>query len=184
MTTFVELGAGVTGLPSIALLRMGKEVVTTDIHALVPTLQRNLDGNTRDDFGYAEAQPLVWTHQDDPALAQSIEKIMRNERFRNGFDGIAMCDCIYSEASAPALVDTIRALSQATLERSGTAPMIICFSEIRNQAAQDEFVRCLGARKDFEWTLLLPSEWHRFVPLECRLEYINLYHIRLNQALK
>lgn len=89
-------------------------------------------------------------------------------------DVITMCDCIYSEASAIALVDTIHALCERNLQAGAPPPAIHCLSEVRNASAQEMFVEVAEGR-GFNVRLVAVDEWHPRVPEECRSDHMNLY---------
>lgn len=161
--SFIELGAGVTGVPSIALATLGHSVVATDISELVPQLAKNLEIN---DLGEnAQAQTLEWKNWNGWITQDS------NPMHFNA-DKIVMADCIYSEASASSLVDTIAYL----VKQSPSIDEVICVSEQRNEQAQAEFRRL--AEPWFELEMVAPEMWQQTCPEELRADYLNLYLLR------
>jgi predicted nicotinamide N-methyase len=178
----LELGAGITGLPSIAWHRLGaRRVFVTDIEALIPALQRNLESNRmskkkkKKNGGGGEMIPLALEWQPDMTMEQLREVVP--EQWQDDLqklDTIVMCDCIYSEASATALVATLRVVCEGITATSG--PRIDCVSEIRNADAQERFVR--EAEAYFDVRLVPCAEWHALVPDACRLDYVNYYQLR------
>lgn len=161
---WVELGSGV-GLIGLMLNKLGVEnIVVTDIDALVPTIEKNVEANgilvqsisgrrrnekTMEDCASMPTaivvEPLVWNDED----------AIRHIRSTGGpIDYILACDCIYSEASAVDLVLTMEKLA-------GSDTMIICLSEVRNQMAQDTFLE--QAKAFFTVELIPPVQWQKKV---------------------
>ncbi|KAI8980818.1 putative methyltransferase-domain-containing protein [Pilobolus umbonatus] len=168
---WVELGSGV-GLIGIMLHKLGIEDVTiTDIEELIPTMERNVEAN---DIGvrsikgrfkneaedkFIVVDPLLWGD------SEHIESVLSGGEI----DYIVACDCIYSEASAIDLVNTMDRLS--TINTT-----IICISEVRNQAAQDMFISEAKAR--FQLELLPAIQWQKKVQHQVDFdETVNLYRL-------
>lgn len=169
---WVELGAGV-GLLGLMLHRLGVEhIMMTDIEELVPTLEKNVEANnilvhsitgrrenqTTDATKGITIEPLLWN--DDEA----IQHIKSDGKI----DYILACDCIYSEASAMDLVATMDKLADPET-------IIICLSELRNQAAQDKFME--EAKKIFIVELIPPLQWQKKVTNVAFDETLNLYRL-------
>ncbi|KAG1406694.1 hypothetical protein G6F60_002733 [Rhizopus arrhizus] len=133
---WVELGSGV-GLIGIMLHKLGiEEVMMTDIGELINTLEKNVEANkiavkslsgrrkNETNENTIVVEPLLWNNKQEMDYIKSAGDI----------DYILACDCIYSEASAIDLVETMDYLSNENTT-------ILCISEVRNQAAQDKFVQ-------------------------------------------
>lgn len=150
---WVELGSGV-GLIGILLRKLGIEhVIITDIAELVTVMERNVEANglrvkslsgrrknDAEEDGTVVVEPLLWNDK------EAIEHV----RDSGPIDYILACDCIYSEASAVDLVDTMYALASKETK-------IVCVSEVRNQAAQDRFLA--EAQKRFKIQILPANVW-------------------------
>jgi len=176
--TWIELGSGV-GLMGIMLAKLGvQRVVMTDIEELVDTMTTNvtlngmickdLDGReigtsppTGKEEGQVVVAPLFWGDK---------EAIMKTkDRYKP--DYILACDCIYSEASAIDLVETMALLCTPTT-------IIVCMSEVRNQAAQDAFIR--EAKRLFDVELVPTVKWHGKVAKHIAFdETLNLYRLKI-----
>ncbi|CAO3611318.1 unnamed protein product [Cunninghamella blakesleeana] len=169
---WVELGAGV-GLLGLMLHKLGVEhVIMTDIQELVPTMEKNVEANdmlvhsitgrrenkTTDATKGITIEPLLWNDDDAIRHIKSDGKI----------DYILACDCIYSEASAIDLVATMAKLADPDT-------IIVCLSELRNQAAQDTFME--EAKKVFIVELIPPVQWQKKVGNVDFDETLNLYRI-------
>ncbi|KAI8081478.1 putative methyltransferase-domain-containing protein [Halteromyces radiatus] len=172
---WVELGSGV-GLIGLMLHRLGIEhVMVTDIAELVPTLERNVEANgilvqsitgrrknekSMEDYSNMAVvvEPLLWNDDDAIGHVKSAGPI----------DYIVACDCIYSEASAVGLVMTMDKLA-------GPDTIIICLSEVRNQAAQDTFME--QANRVFSVDLIPPEQWRKKVTGVDFDETLNLYRL-------
>jgi predicted nicotinamide N-methyase len=170
---WVELGSGV-GLIGLMLHKLGVEnVVITDIEELVETMERNVEANDIavksisgrrnnqvNNNNVLVVEPLLWNNAADIDYVKSDGEI----------DYIVACDCIYSEASAIDLVQTMDSLAS-------DKTTIICISEVRNQAAQDKFKQEAMARFDVE---LLPAiQWQKKVSNQVDFdETLNLYRIK------
>ncbi|KAI9032700.1 putative methyltransferase-domain-containing protein [Phycomyces nitens] len=172
---WVELGSGV-GLIGIMLRKMGiEDVMITDISELVPVMERNVEANgftvksvsgrRKNEASHTEVlvEPLLWGDGD------AIEHVKSS----GTIDYLVACDCIYSEASALDLVDTMDRLADETTT-------IICISEVRNQAAQDAFMA--EAKSRFHMELLPPSQWQGKVKGVAFAETLNLYRLRKSAA--
>jgi predicted nicotinamide N-methyase len=169
---WVELGSGV-GLIGIMLHKLGiEDVVITDIEELVPTMERNVEANhinirsingrrkNEKDDNFIVVDPLFWNNQEE----------MSSIKAGGDIDYIVACDCIYSEASAMDLVDTMDFLSDEKTT-------IICISEVRNQAAQDKFMS--EAQQRFQVELLPAIQWQKKVNHQVDFdETLNLYRLR------
>ncbi|KAI8336595.1 putative methyltransferase-domain-containing protein [Chlamydoabsidia padenii] len=160
---WVELGSGV-GLIGLMLHKVGVEnIVMTDIDELVPTIEKNVEANgilvqsisgrrenkkSMDDCSSMPTavvvEPLVWN--DDNAI--------RHIKSSGPIHYILACDCIYSEASAVDLIMTMDKLA-------GPDTLIICLSEVRNQVAQDTFIK--QAQSVFLVELVPPNQWQKKV---------------------
>ncbi|KAI8074713.1 putative methyltransferase-domain-containing protein [Gongronella butleri] len=180
---WVELGSGV-GLIGIMLAKLGIErVVITDIDELVPAMERNVEANALASWsisgrkanedataaswkGSVTVEPLLWN--DDVAI--------KHIKSLGQIDYIVACDCIYSEASAVDLV--------ATMDKLATNDtVIICLSEVRNQAAQDTFLE--QARAIFHVDLVPQPQWQKKILGVEFEETLNLYRLSrtpLNQG--
>ncbi|KAG0169384.1 hypothetical protein DFQ28_003696 [Apophysomyces sp. BC1034] len=169
---WVELGSGI-GLLGIMLHKLGVEdVVVTDIEELIPVLEKNVEANgigvksisgrrknPADDSNAIIVEPLLWNDDDAIKHVKSAGEI----------DYVLACDCIYSEASAVDLVETMDKLcSEKTT--------VICISEVRNQAAQERFVAEAMAR--FEVELVPAIQWQKKVTQIAFDETLNLYRLR------
>eukprot|EP01018_Ginkgo_biloba_P000546 Gb_17486 [translate_table: standard] len=95
----VELGAG-TGIPGLAAAVLGADVVLTDIQALVPGLQRNVDENGLGEK--AKVETLVWG-DDCSMLSPPV-------------DFILISDLLYDATAMPALCHTLKELSNENTE--------------------------------------------------------------------
>ncbi|KAI8393719.1 putative methyltransferase-domain-containing protein [Radiomyces spectabilis] len=170
---WVELGSGV-GLIGIMLHKLGLENVTiTDIAELLPTMERNVEANNyavhtitgrrentaKQDNQSIIVEPLLWND------AEAISHI----KSMGDIDYIVACDCIYSEASAIDLVETMDHLATSQT-------YIICISEVRNQAAQDAFLA--EAKKRFTVDLIPAIQWQKKVTDISFDETLNLYRLR------
>ncbi|KAF7726956.1 hypothetical protein EC973_008151 [Apophysomyces ossiformis] len=170
---WVELGSGI-GLLGIMLHKLGVEdVVMTDIEELIPVMEKNVEANgigvksisgrrknPVDDSNIIIVEPLLWN--DDNA----IDHI----KAAGEIDYILACDCIYSEASAVDLVETMEKLASEETT-------IICISEVRNQAAQERFLAEANMR--FEVELLPAIQWQKKVVSQIDFEEtLNLYRLR------
>lgn len=177
--TWIELGSGV-GLMGIMLAKLGvKRVVMTDIEELVRTMQVNVDLNgmickdldgreifehKSDVDGEVIVAPLFWG--DKQAISKTKELYSP--------DYILACDCIYSEASAIDLVETMALLCTPTT-------IIVCMSEVRNQAAQNAFIR--EAERLFDVELVPTVKWHGKVAKHIAFdETLNLYRLRIKKT--
>lgn len=175
-STWIELGSGV-GLMGIMLAKLGvQRVVMTDIEELVDTMKSNvslndmvckdLDGRiiaqpSSKEEGEIVVAPLFWGDK------EAIHKT--KDRYKP--DYILACDCIYSEASAIDLVETMALLCTPST-------IIVCMSEVRNQAAQDAFIR--EAEGLFHVELVPTVKWHGKVAKHIAFdETLNLYRLRL-----
>ncbi|CAO3633269.1 unnamed protein product [Cunninghamella echinulata] len=161
------------GLLGLMLHRLGVEhIIMTDIEELVPTLEKNVEANnilvhsitgrrenqTTDATKGITIEPLLWN--DDEA----IQHIKSDGKI----DYILACDCIYSEASAMDLVATMDKLADPET-------VIVCLSELRNQAAQDKFME--EAKKIFIVELIPPLQWQKKVTNVAFDETLNLYRL-------
>lgn len=169
---WVELGSGV-GLIGIMLHKLGiEDVVITDIQELVETMERNVEANdinvrsisgrrkNEKDDNFIVVDPLLWGNEEEMASIKAGGDI----------DYIVACDCIYSEASAVDLVNTMDGLSSENTT-------IICISEVRNQAAQDKFMS--EAQSRFQVELLPAIQWQKKVNHQVEFdETLNLYRLR------
>jgi hypothetical protein len=149
---------------------MGHKAIATDIPSLIPTLAKNLRFNNIDD---RFAQSLLWGSNHG-----NVRSILAD---LGGLDGIIMADCIYSEASAKQLVETLVVLLEEWLSRESESldgmkwPDVICLSELRNQQAQDEF--CVHAATWFRVELVEPSVWHATLPASLQYDHYRLYRL-------
>ncbi|KAI9254840.1 putative methyltransferase-domain-containing protein [Sporodiniella umbellata] len=171
---WVELGSGV-GLIGIMLHKIGiREVIMTDIGELVKTLEKNVEANqivvkslsgrrkNTTNENTITVEPLLWNNKQEMDYVKSAGDI----------DYIVACDCIYSEASAMDLVETMDYLSDEKTT-------IICISEVRNQAAQDKFVEEASNRFNIE--LIPPIKWQKRIDNQVKFdETLNFY--RLNKS--
>ncbi|CAO3653312.1 unnamed protein product [Mucor hiemalis] len=169
---WVELGSGV-GLIGIMLHKLGiEDVVITDIRELVETMERNVEANdinvrsisgrrkNEKDDNFIVVDPLLWGDEEE----------MDSIKAGGDIDYIVACDCIYSEASAMDLVNTMDCLSSENTT-------IICISEVRNQAAQDKFMS--EAQSRFQVELLPAMQWKKKVNHQVEFdETLNLYRLR------
>jgi hypothetical protein len=180
--SFIEIGAGVTGLPSIALYRLGCNGIATDLSDLMPNLSENLQLNRLNSSkAYLDCFPLEWSENQDPQFTNLIGEIIAKFDIYNGLDAIVLADCIYSEASAPALVNTLRILSLEASKRhpDGHVSEIYNISEIRNEDAQSTFRR-LAREHGFQLTILPNDKWQAagVIPLTCKFDEVNLYRLK------
>ncbi|KAG1474105.1 hypothetical protein G6F56_000551 [Rhizopus delemar] len=170
---WVELGSGV-GLIGIILHKLGiGEVIMTDIGELVNTLEKNVEANeiavktlsgrrkNKANESTIIVEPLLWNNKQEMDYVKSAGDI----------DYIVACDCIYSEASAIDLVETMDYLSNEKTT-------IICISEVRNQAAQDKFIQEASSRFSIE--LIPPVRWQKKIDEVKFDETLNFY--RLNKS--
>jgi predicted nicotinamide N-methyase len=169
---WVELGSGV-GLIGIMLHKLGiEDVVITDIQELVVPMEKNvqandirvksISGRKKNDYqdNVIVVDPLLWDNQQD----------MDSIKAAGDIDYIVACDCIYSEASAMDLVNTMDYLATKNTT-------IICISEVRNQQAQDKFI--LEAKSRFQVELLPAIQWQKKVNHQVDFdETLNLYLLR------
>lgn len=170
MFSFLELGSGVTGLPSIAASKLGKYAIASDIPELLNELERNVALNK--DNGNLSAYHLKWSSDD--ACMPEIDAILKPlKREALSLDVVLLSDCIYSEASAEALVNTLKLIKRKCLEMFKSSPVILCMTEVRNQSAQTDFL--LKAKECFQVTLMDADYWQQFVPEELQQNFINLY---------
>jgi hypothetical protein len=124
-----------------------------------------------------DADELYW--QEEMMEARKVVMRLFDKHFSEYWlDAILMADCIYSEASARALVTTLRAVVEENWRRFGDqrSVEIYCISELRNQAAQDEFLS-FARQFGFEYRLIPPAVWNPVVPEECRMDYVNFYRL-------
>ncbi|CAO3596941.1 unnamed protein product [Absidia cylindrospora] len=179
---WVELGSGV-GLIGLMLHRLGVEnVIVTDIEELLPIIEKNVEANDilvqsisgrRSNEKSMElcssmptavvVEPLLWNDDDAIYHVKSAGPI----------DYIVACDCIYSEASAVDLVLTMDKLA-------GPDTIIICLSEVRNQAAQDTFME--QAKSLFTVDLIPPVQWQKKIPGVEFDATLNLYRLHKPSA--
>lgn len=169
---WVELGSGV-GLIGIMLHKLGiEDVVITDIEELVETMEKNVEANQLHVKSISGRMKNDYDNDIivvDPLLWNNVEE-MDSIKAGGDIDYIVACDCIYSEASAMDLVDTMDYLS-------GEKTTIICISEVRNQAAQDKFM--LEAEARFQVELLPAIQWQKKVNQQVDFdETLNLYRLR------
>lgn len=169
---WVELGSGV-GLIGIMLHKLGiEDVVITDIGELVKTMEKNVEANdinirsisgrrkNEKEDNFIVVDPLLWGNEEE----------MDSIKAGGDIDYIVACDCIYSEASAMDLVNTMDYLSC-------DKTTIICISEVRNQAAQDKFMS--EAESIFQVELLPAIQWQKKVNHQVEFdETLNLYRLR------
>jgi nicotinamide N-methyltransferase len=119
----VELGAG-TGVPGLVAAAMGADVVLTDIQALIPGLQRNIDENGLGEK--AKAMALVWgdgCSGIDPPV-----------------DFILMSDVWYDVESMPDLCKTLRELSDGDTKILMACELRLVASECLEIMAEEGFV--------------------------------------------
>lgn len=168
---WVELGSGV-GLIGIMLHKLGiEDVVITDIEELVETMEKNVEANQLHVKSISGRMKNDYDNDIivvDPLLWNNVEE-MDSIKAGGDIDYIVACDCIYSEASAMDLVDTMDYLSDEKTT-------IICISEVRNQAAQDKFM--LEAEARFQVELLPAIQWQKKVNQVDFDETLNLYRLR------
>jgi predicted nicotinamide N-methyase len=169
---WVELGSGV-GLIGIMLHKLGiEDVVITDIQELVEPMEKNvlandirvksISGRRKNDYqdNVIVVDPLLWNNQQD----------MDSIKAAGDIDYLVACDCIYSEASAMDLVNTMDYLAT-------NSTTILCISEVRNQQAQDKFI--LEAKSRFQVELLPAIQWQKKVSHQVDFdETLNLYLLR------
>eukprot|EP01018_Ginkgo_biloba_P037218 Gb_01624 [translate_table: standard] len=118
--TLVELGAG-TGIPGLVAAVLGANVVLTDIPALLPGLQKNVDENELGEI--VKVKALIWG-EDCSDLSPPV-------------DFILMSDLLYDVNAMPALCRTLKDLSDDHTQillayelRFGTTE---CFKAIREE---------------------------------------------------
>ncbi|KAI8332558.1 putative methyltransferase-domain-containing protein [Chlamydoabsidia padenii] len=171
---WVELGSGV-GLVGLTLHQLGIDnVIMTDIAELIPMLEKNVEANgvlVQSISGRRE-NPVS---MDDGCTSMVVEPLLWNDdtaiqhiKSAGPIDYIVVCDCIYSEASAVDLVITMDKLA-------GPDTVIICLSEVRNQAAQDTFME--QAQALFSVDLVPPVQWRKKVTDVTFDETLNLYRL-------
>eukprot|EP00762_Andalucia_godoyi_P008002 ANDGO_03463.mRNA.1 Protein-lysine methyltransferase C42C1.13 len=148
----LELGAGV-GLPGLFVGALGAEVVITDIPQLVPVMQQNIVANHVGNR--VHAMQLSWGNAADE------ESYIHQHGYP---DLVILADCIYSEASADALVGTLNNLCT-------DATVVFCVSEIRNKEAQDLFFQSVAG--SFTVSRIPPVEWWKLVPEGLRSDHIH-----------
>ncbi|GBG61183.1 hypothetical protein CBR_g19259 [Chara braunii] len=172
----LELGAGVVALPSILCAKLGaRRVIATDIPELVDGILENIQMNRLSE-DVITARPLVWG--DTEAMNAIVKDLRPNV--------ILASDCIYSEASAKALVQTMDQVCTSMVCEQGISPAIYCISEVRNAAAQLEFQQEASKRFDLE---IVPGPddvrgggkegWWRWVPPQCQVDHVNFYTMSL-----
>lgn len=121
----VELGAG-TGIPGLVAAVMGADVVLTDIQALIPGLQRNIDENGLGEK--AKAMALVWGHGCsglDPPV-----------------DFILMSDVLYDVESMPDLCHTLRELCDGDTKILIACELRLVASDCLEIMGEEGFVLC------------------------------------------
>lgn len=173
---WVELGSGI-GLLGIMLHKLGIEDVTmTDIGELVNTMERNVEANqiavksisgrrkNQTNENTIVIEPLLWNNKQEMDYIKSTGDI----------DYILACDCIYSEASAIDLVETMYYLSNEKTT-------IICISEVRNQAAQDKFMT--EALSKFRVELIPAIKWQKKINQVKFDETVNFYMLNKKTCL-
>ena len=120
--TIVELGAGVTGIPSIALgIACGAAaVLTTDLPDRCALLRANV-AKAYDDCGVkpcctAAVQALPWGEVALPQLPAA---------FRDGADVLVGADIIYHEFLYEPLLTTMRSFAEAAVQRGKPPPLVV-----------------------------------------------------------
>lgn len=174
---WIELGSGV-GLIGIMLHKLGIEnVVITDISELVETMERNVKANNiniKSITGRIKNEKQDDSIIVDPLLWNNLEEMSAIKRNfieeKEEIDYIVACDCIYSEASAIDLIETMDYLSNQHTT-------IICISEVRNQQAQDLFLK--EAQSRFFVELVPAIQWQKKLNHQVDFEEtLNLYLLR------
>ncbi|OZJ04840.1 hypothetical protein BZG36_02336 [Bifiguratus adelaidae] len=153
-SVWLELGAGV-GLIGLLLAKLGVgQVVITDVRELVQTMQQNVEANgfSNEEGSAILARELFWGNQD---------QINRLKEQYETFDYIVACDCIYSEASASALAQTMWMLAS-------TKTTIIVLTELRNKGAQDAFIK--EAEPLLYIETIQPSRWQSKIDQDIEFE--------------
>ncbi|EAU90214.2 hypothetical protein CC1G_05752 [Coprinopsis cinerea okayama7 len=127
----LELGSG-TGILSILLSPLVAKYTVTDIEALVPLIQKNINKNFPSDTSRPNisAEPLDWIalHSSTPA--------QRAKLFSNDppVDLILVVDCIYHPSLIPPLLSTI---DHVTIPDRTT---VLVLSELRSEEVLREFL--------------------------------------------
>jgi predicted nicotinamide N-methyase len=188
--TFLELGAGASGLPTIAMNRMGKFAYATDVKQVLKMLKKNMKANLQQEYehgGHLRAAGVVdtgemaceleWRDLEQMTDEWEADVSLLVERYAQfeGLDAILLADCIYSEASASALVNTLQLICRVCLRRYNRAPVIFCLSELRDQLAQDRFLSCAKSSGMFSVQLLRREDWQLCLPPSFRLDFYNFY---------
>jgi len=123
----LELGAG-TGLLGLVLAKMGCHVTLTDLDAMVPLLQTNVDVNKIRmksqgfNYGSAQVKTLQWGNK------EHIESLSDSYAFIFG------SDCIYEESVLPVLFETV-------LKCSSKKTVIVFANEKRNISIHERFIQ-------------------------------------------
>lgn len=121
----VELGAG-TGIPGLVAAAMGADVVLTDIQALIPGLQRNVDENGLGEK--AKAMALVWGDG--------------CSRLEPPVDFVLMSDVLYDVESMPGLLQTLKELSDGDTKILMACELRLVASECLEIMVEEGFVLC------------------------------------------
>eukprot|EP00887_Chlorella_sp_A99_P000260 scaffold13.g260.t1 len=156
----LELGAGGSGIAGLAAACLGAHVVATDLPAVLPQLEGNLQRN-RGMVGAAggsiAAAALDWRDPPEQALsrlAAQLEGQLEGRQRQHlatplAFDWLIGADLIYSEAAIPPLVATIRAVAAAAVGRS-QLPLLVAHKhrhdEVDSQLLEQLQAAGLGVR--------------------------------------
>jgi len=123
----VELGAG-TGIPGLVAAAMGADVVLTDIQALIPGLQRNIDENGLRER--AKAMALVWG---DGCSGLDLDPPV---------DFVLISDVWYDVDAMPDLCQTLRDLSDGDTKILMGCELRFVASECLEIMVEEGFVLC------------------------------------------
>ncbi|KAI9143703.1 putative methyltransferase-domain-containing protein [Paraphysoderma sedebokerense] len=168
----LEFGAGV-GLVGLILGILKAEIVLTDLPEISPVTRENVEKNLQN-YNNARVMNLSW------GLDGDIREILK---LYGWFDYLFAVDCIYSEVSATDLVYSMEKICRMsrTAKKAASSEsidtIIYCVSEVRNQDAQECFVR--EALKVFDIEMREGKDWFPFVPESLRVDYVNFYMMKL-----
>jgi protein N-lysine methyltransferase METTL21C len=154
----LELGAGISALPSMLMAAKGKDVVATDCPDVVDFLQRNIDGNrgafssfaSKEGIGAAEpggslfATSLLWGKDSEVPIEHSAKSLL-STTFKP--DLILGADIVYHEHLIQPLLDTLLALTEPSMYEGSTPPPIVMAYVQRFKRAKQFFKL---AQKHFE----------------------------------
>jgi len=115
--TVLELGCG-CGLPGMAAALRGANVTFTDMAAVLPRLQRNIEANLKqlpERFPDAAAALPLAVQAAEKATAAQLDWLRLEEDLQAGltppYDVVLVADCVYQERLVQPLIDTILAVT-------------------------------------------------------------------------